>query len=778
MHVCHLALRERCRRFTGEIMNFQFCSSLGLVLGALALVACNSGTTEDRGSPATPHQPSRPSEPLTPGQPVKTELSPSDSAELAKIDAALAEVQNLDASGFAAKYAVPFQESLGYSPKTAAGLDLVQKSPLAIGTAEQAILEKHGFVISENHRFPSFVYGYQTIYMADLPVYISADSLLYAVHQSYDALLMQVETAVLIPTLQRLLGEMRSQLSQGAGKELSATANADADLFLTVAMSLLSGGLVEPAAGGSATEAESLFAKALAAQGEEELVLFDAVRHLDFSQFKPRGHYTESPALERYFRAMMWLGRVDFRILETQPDGSQVFHRRQLEGAYALRSLMSASSLQDWKRIDDTIGAFVGEHDSMVVPELDALLSDLGVPAAAGLGQLSDATIAQAIVSGSYGTQRISSHIMINGLGSGTLPLSSTFLLFGQRYVLDSHVFSNVVYDRVQHGTKMRMMPSPLDAAFAAFGNDQAGELLAPELDKWQYAPDLASMRVLADAHPAEFWQGNLYNLWLGTLRTLSPTPAVSDPAAAGLPSVTGTRAWGRRLLNSELASWAELRHDTILYAKQSYTGGASCEFPDAYVEPYPELYGKLESFAAHGSDLIEGLDFGSATWVAAQAKQYFENLAYVSKTLGTMAEHQRTGTPHSAEALAFINEAVKIQDGCGDPTGHDGWYSKLFFDDSRGIKLDPVIADVHTQPTDEGGAMVGRVLHVGTGMPRLMLVTVSTCVGPRAYVGLSSSYFERITENFERLDDEQWAKEIQTATPPDVPWMADLVAK
>jgi hypothetical protein len=35
---------------------------------------------------------------------------------------------------------------------------------------------------------------------------------------------------------------------------------------------------------------------------------------------------------------------------------------------------------------------------------------------------------------------------------------------------------------------------------------------------------------------------------------------------------------------------------------------------------------------------------------------------------------------------------------------------------------------------------MVGRVLHVGTGEPRVMVATVDTCSGPRAYVGVVSA--------------------------------------
>ena len=183
-------------------------------------------------------------------------------------------------------------------------------------------------------------------------------------------------------------------------------------------------------------------------------------------------------------------------------------------------------------------------------------------------------------------------------------------------------------------------------------------------------------------------------------------------------------------------------------------------------------------SRASIGATVVAGLDFGQANWISESAQKYFANLIFVAQTLGQMAENQRAGTPHSAAHLAFINDAVVVNEGCGDPSHQAGWYKQLFFDTSRGIKLDPVIADVHTQPTDEGGSMVGKVLHVGTGMPRLMVVTVNTCVGPRAYAGLASSYFEKITSNFERLDDEAWSSLIQAKTPADVPWMVDVVAR
>jgi hypothetical protein len=38
---------------------------------------------------------------------------------------------------------------------------------------------------------------------------------------------------------------------------------------------------------------------------------------------------------------------------------------------------------------------------------------------------------------------------------------------------------------------------------------------------------------------------------------------------------------------------------------------------------------------------------------------------------------------------------------------------------------MDPTIADVHTDP---GGVRPAKVLHVATGLPRMMVVTANSC--------------------------------------------------
>ncbi|HEU5076363.1 MAG TPA: DUF3160 domain-containing protein, partial [Polyangiaceae bacterium] len=598
-------------------------------LVTVTLLAACSGSTE-RGGPNPGGMPR--DQPRDPGTPVQLELR---SAALAELESELATAKQHDAASLRAAYPVAFTDDLGYGLEDVQNLDLIQASELGLNDAELEKLGANGFVISSRLAYPSFPYAYAAIYVHDLPVFVSGDMVLEAVHRSYDDILKSLETAVLIPRVRRLLEAMRGRLAQD-GSGLTEQAAADADFYLTVAHSLISGTPSEPVAGASSRDIAEFLAHAEAADGEQVKSMFGVDRRFDFSQFEPRGHYTDSVELERYFRAMMWLGRIDFRMIETTEDGSRVFRRRQLEAALAMRELMDAAALEDWSGVDRTITAFVGEHDYMVVPELDQLLSDLGASDLAGLSAIDDTTIAQAIIDGSYGEQRIASHIMRKAGSDDTFPLNASFALFGQRYVIDSHVFSNVVYDR----TARRVVPNPLDVAFAALKNDHAVSLLASELDTWGYAAELAAVRTIADGHPDSYWNSSLYTSWLGALQTLSANQTTQGPNAEGLPSVARSEAWGRRLLNTQLGSWAQLRHDTILYAKQSYTGSNGCDFPDAYVDPYPELFRNIAKFADQGQSLVDNLDFsldGTST-LGQLVSDYFGHLARITTTLAEMA--------------------------------------------------------------------------------------------------------------------------------------------
>ncbi|MBN2528178.1 MAG: DUF3160 domain-containing protein [Deltaproteobacteria bacterium] len=708
-------------------------------------------------------------------------MAKEDAETLNTLAAAIEASANMSVADLHAQYPAKAAASLDFAPGDALNLQRIQESNLALDTGEMAHLDTNGFVISNRLVYPSFHRGYTSIYGADLPVYISADAIMDTVHRSFDAILKNVEEYILIDKLNSLVSNMRKAL--GDDGALDADIKADLDMYLAVAHSLLTDELQSSAVADN-EQIRSFLEMAKEASGMETVSFLGTERMLDFSQFTPRGHYTETVRLRNYFRAMMWLGRIDFRMVETQKDGTQVVNRPQLKAVVALDTVIQ-EHLALWDEINRTIELFVGVSDNMTPARISSLRDALGITSADDVDALSDDEIKGTILKSGFGAQRICSHLMKNGIEGTTLPLNASFMILGQRFTPDSEVFSNVVYDRVQRGNVYRMMPSPLDVGFAVFNNNQAAVLLEKELTTYGYATDLHMMRTIVNTFDDRFWNASLYNMWTSALRTLSPADTTD------MPKVMQTAQWEKRMLNTQLGSWAQLRHDTLLYAKQSYTDIPECEYPDAYVDPYPAFFKTLQAYADKGIDVATALSDDNESALMSQVLNYFTRLWHVSDILSEMAQQELDGAPFTAEQLGFVNDAIRIgyQDaGCAEIPYAAGWYADLFFDMDSALDMDPTIADVHTQPADESGAMVGKILHVATGLPRVMVVTINQCDGPHAYAGMVFAYHEKVTENFERLTDEQWATELyptlnpsaadDSYTPPaDVPWITDLLA-
>jgi hypothetical protein len=701
-----------------------------------------------------------------------------------------------DAQAFAERYRIAYRQKLAGDPLAAAGLDrLAEKpageqiairgrmqrgrlSPLTLRADERALLGKNGFAVLRRPDLPTFMGGYATIYGQHLPLYVTADSILYALHRSFDAILKQLERAVMVPELDALLVGMREELRRAP----PSLARGDVDDFLATALSLLRDDHAPPITRSGDDEAVAHYEKlATAGAGLVAVKMGGVVRQEDFSQFIPRGHYTDSEVMRQYFRAIIWLGRIDFPFLTPAPPDSWEVNRRALDAALLMRRLVDARNLARWKKLDAFLSAFVGENDTLTLPEVDRAMTVLGVHDAAGLAAVSDDTIVTRLRGEGLGTQRISSHLLWAELDRpGPSRTPSAFALLGQRYTPDGDVGGQVVFD---HIPARRMMPSPLDVGFAVLGNDVAGALLAGELATFRYARKLGALRAAGDAAPEAVRTASLYNLWLSALRALAPHGDLRDTTRLGLPAVAGTEPWVRRLLNTQLASWAELRHNTVAYVKQSYTFSEACDFPDAYVEPYPELWERIALYASKGKALVTGAALAKS--LAGPLGAHFELLETTARQLGTMATKERRGERLSKEDLAFLNDAVGTHSeggGCAPRTVPEGWYPKLFYDQANVFDYKPTIADVHTQPHDAGGNPVGNVLHVGTGPARPMVVVIDGCgQGARAgvYVGMVSSYYETITTGFDRLTDPRWAAALEkTPPPPDVPWMRDLIAR
>jgi hypothetical protein len=150
--------------------------------------------------------------------------------------------------------------------------------------------------------------------------------------------------------------------------------------------------------------------------------------------------------------------------------------------------------------------------------------------------------------------------------------------------------------------------------------------------------------------------------------------------------------------------------------------------------------------------------------------RSYFERLENTSAALAEMARLERQGKPLREDHVEFLNRAVSASHICGGFVT-DGWYADLFFDRDTSTEFKPTIADVHTDPNGPG-----RVLHVATGAPRLMYVTVDSAGDRTTFVGPVSSYYEKVEVGLRRWTDETWKRSLLDGQPPQPAWLKEIV--
>jgi len=142
---------------------------------------------------------------------------------------------------------------------------------------------------------------------------------------------------------------------------------------------------------------------------------------------------------------------------------------------------------------------------------------------------------------------------------------------------------------------------------------------------------------------------------------------------------------------------------------------------------------------------------------------------------LEILARKEIDREPFTEAEKKFLKEMVAAGGNCGEPLV-SGWYSYLFYLNTDVDLADFPVADIHTQPTDEAGFVVGRVLHAGTGKVNLgvfLADSPSLDFEPVAFAGPVMSYYEKVTENFDRFTDERWNELVeQDALPARPDWV------
>jgi len=639
-----------------------------------------------------------------------------------------------------------------------------------IGRIPEVLLE-NGFVVYE----PLYVTNnpiraYELIETWDQPVYVSAGIPLHMLHIFFDQILQDIEENYLYGDLEIVCRNLyESNFERGCN--LNAA-------FFAVPLAFLDPDFVPDQSIAEAVDAE-------VALIEEHLGFDDSPvmgYREDYSQYVPRGHYTASPGLERYFKAMMWLGRLTFILNGGEPNGQMAEYivaeddaRVMTASALCIVSDLSEIEyegellLDKWRRIYEITAFFAGFADDLSVPQYTSAARETA-------GEAADSQLIWSMDFYRLFRDYVNSNFAGPAIYSGTGELISMpdeqgefdpndlqeaflkttgFRFLGQRYTPDSEILGKLVFPAVGANPQgnRRFMPSGLDIA-AAFGSEAAISILEERGDFGfaSYPDSLESMRGMIEDYSPSDWHATLYMSWLHCIYLLG------QDKGEGYPDFMRTDAWERHTLSNFLASWAMLRHDTILYAKQSYTmecGSAAGPYEEpepsaGFVEPVPEVYAQLNAtlqMAQRGLREYGVLD--------SSIEGRFRNACSIMTRLQDIAQRELAGSVITSEDADFLKSfAANLESAIS-------WGAET----TEGLETS-LIADVHTDQNS------GSVLEVASGdLDYCMVIyrrpdgNVETAVGPVL------SYYEFTWPMSDRLTDEAWREMLSGDETPERPF-------
>ncbi|OYT33807.1 MAG: hypothetical protein B6U87_02925 [Candidatus Aenigmarchaeota archaeon ex4484_52] len=309
-------------------------------------------------------------------------------------------------------------------------------------------------------------------------------------------------------------------------------------------------------------------------------------------------------------------------------------------------------------------------------------------------------------------------------------------------------------------------MPMGLDV-MSALGSIKADEIIARKNISGFCDYDIKNqeMKTLVNSYDTTKWTENLYNSWLWMIQ-----PIIKEKPN-GYPNWMRTDIWKNKDLITALSSWAQLRHDTILYVKQSYTrammiGTTSVDTMEAkyygYVEPNPELFARAKFITEF---LIKGLE--EQDCMTDDIKYALEQSKNMMARLQEISQKELEGKALTEDDYNYIKNidarfnniieklasALTIETN-KKPSGFVETRKKLEGKDDA-FKT-TIIADVHTETNTK------KVLEVGTGKIDWVLVAHKSKDGRVGIaVGPVFSYYEFPWPMDDRLTDEKWRNKI-----------------
>ncbi len=618
-------------------------------------------------------------------------------------------------------------------------------------------LQQNNFVITKGNNLQLF-HAYEENDYRQVPNFITTDLYLQAFHMYFSYILKSLEKQHIIPTLEMLCHSFNAaciKLAEQTEDESLKDMAEHAATFYAIPYYLLTNKtLTVP------SKYETEYQEEIEHINKQEDNFSDFLSYKDayfpYSLFKPRGHYTREPQLQAYFKAMMWLQTA-------------CFCREQQE--QLKRSIFQAAVLCTYKSIDQTpliklyqhiytpLTFLMGEADNLSIFDIARILEKnnaIHIEDALTAGQIEK--VNQALIELAKHKNNIKPQIEIT--------CRDKINFMPQRYLSDNEVIQKLVD---VNPNSQRAYPKGLDV-FATFGTGTAESLLIDfykEPNNWsEYSKELQQLK--DKFKTSKSTQLSVYELWMKSLLTMQQTDKNN-------PGFMQTPEWGYKNLNTALASWAELKHDAILYGEQPMAaecGGAGPPDPIVvgYVEPNLPFWRKMENILQATRLILQQNDCMTDD-LKGKTDQLNDYVTFLIQVTEKELRGEKLTEPEY-RTLEYMGSSIEYFTlSVVDPDLHlDDW--SLVQGPDKSIAI---VAGIYTR--NIRGCNKNGILHIATGNANNIYVVVEIEGNLYLTRGATFSYYEFVQPLGTRLTDEEWQKMLEEKKAPAVPeWMKSIL--
>ncbi|MBQ3781385.1 MAG: DUF3160 domain-containing protein [Bacteroidaceae bacterium] len=638
----------------------------------------------------------------------------------------------------------------------------LQSAPITKGNALRSKLAEQGFAIIEG-QYDQLFQVYEKNDYHNFPSFVTTDLYLQTFHLYFDVILRKVEVAKFTPRLVALCEKMHDQLQVIASTTSDPKVRKAAEhavAYFAIGHTLLTGkqSLSVP------IDLQKLVSEELQLIEKEEDAFSDFLDYHDayfmYSLFRPRGHYTRTPELKRYFKAMMWLQTAPF--IADKP-------AQMLEAALigqVLTSDQNASML--YKTLTEPITYLMGTPDNASIIQVADLVKQQGASLTEIANDTKKMEKLQAAVKKLMDEQ---TRIVPKFQATSIYKIN----LMPQRFMPDALVLQEMVdYDSPK---TLRPLPKGLDV-MAAFGMPAAERILIDELKENETWPKFTETlnRMKKESDPSK-WDSNVANEWVKTLTTLqadkyeTPKPDGTHPAY-----FMYTPQWDKKNLNTALASWAELKHDAILYAKQpmgAECGGGGPEEPICmgYVEPNVKFWQKAIDLLTETQDVFSKFDLSTEETERYTTALYEEAEFFLRVSKKELAGQKLTDEEYrELEYVGAQFEYISL-DMMREP---DQWLQDWNAVEGADKKVS-VVADVYTANAYNNEEKSVLYAAVGPACEIYVIVEIDGYLYLTRGAVFSYREFDQLLGE-PRLTDEEWQQQLEQQYHRGMPeWMEPL---